>query len=158
MFQLTIVEFLAYLCSAPLVWLYSDDPYSPSDLLTHISNTQPEVNFTVVNGAPSPLTVDNLNSLNDLGGAALYLTSKEDITTNPSWLNGQSPDSNGKTGDAITCGVIVYDHGDGTVDAFYMYFYSYNWGGEVKVLGIDIGNFGTLRSIQSSDRAPNLQA
>ncbi|KAF2104779.1 hypothetical protein NA57DRAFT_70985 [Rhizodiscina lignyota] len=126
---------------APMVWLHSEDPYNPSDLATHISHTQPENNFTVVDGAPSPLTVDNLNSLNNLGGTSIYLTSKDDVTTNPSWLNGQSPDSSGSTGNAITCAVIVNDKGDGNVDAFYMYFYSYNWGGEVVVLGLNVGNF-----------------
>ncbi|MBE7180858.1 MAG: Vps62-related protein [Terriglobus roseus] len=126
-----------------MVWLHSEDPYLPSDLDTHISNTQPENNFTVVSGAPSPLDVTNLNALNDLGGSAVYLTSKDDVTTGPTWLQGNAPDADGKTA-GTTASVIVYEHGDGTVDAFYMYFYSYNWGGIVRIpiLDIELGNYG----------------
>lgn len=105
--------------------------------------TQPEVNFATVNGAPSPLNTANINALNNLGGGSVYLTSKQDITTNPGWLGGNEPDSTNMTL-GTTCAVITYDHGDGTLDAFYMYFYSYNWGGIVRVpiLDIDIGNYG----------------
>lgn len=78
-----------------------------------------------------------------MGGTAIYLTSKDDITTNPAWLNGLIPDSSGSTG-GTTAAVIVNDKGNGTVDAFYMYFYSYNWGGlvTVPVLDLSIGNYG----------------
>jgi hypothetical protein len=85
--------------------------------------------------APSPL---DINSLNQLGGD-VYLTSKDDITTNPQWLKGNRPDGYGKT-EGNTAAVIVNDKGDGNVDAFYMFFYTYNWGGEV--LGLSSLNFG----------------
>lgn len=41
---------------------------------------------------------------------------------------------------AKSCAIIVYDHGDanGTVDAFYMYFYAFNLG--LNVLGQVLGN------------------
>lgn len=86
----------------------------PSDLNTHISHTTPKVNFNGV-AAPNPL---DLNSLNQLGGD-VYLTSNDDITTNPDWLKGVRPDGNGKT-EGITAAVIVNDKGNGNVDAFYM--------------------------------------
>lgn len=94
-------------------------------------------------GAPAPLNTSNLNALNGLGGTNVYLTSKDDVTTKPSWLQGNAPDSKGKTA-GTTAAVITYDHGDGTVDAFYMYFYSYNWGGIVRipVFNIPLGNYG----------------
>lgn len=95
-----------------------------------IDNSQPEVDFKVVSGAPSPLNLDNLDSLNSFGDD-VYLTSKEDITTNPAWLAGVKPTDSGKTEDVMTAAVIVVDKGNGTVDAFYMYFYAYNWGGIV---------------------------
>lgn len=106
----------------------------PSDLSTHISHTTPRVNFNTV-PAPNPL---DLNSLNQLGGD-VYLTSNDDITTNPEWLKGVRPDGNGKTA-GTTAAVIVNDKGNGDVDAFYMFFYTYNWGGEV--LGLSSLNFG----------------
>lgn len=92
------------------------------------------MNFNAV-AAPNPL---DLNSLNQLGGD-VYLTSNDDITTNPEWLKGVRPDGNGKTA-GTTAAVIVNDKGSGNVDAFYMYFYTYNWGGEV--LGLSSLNFG----------------
>ena len=87
-------------------------------------HTKPEVNFAVVADAPSPLTLDNLDALNNLGGPNVYLTSVDNIATLPAWLNGVAPDSSGKTEGAVSCVVIVNDHGSGNVDAFYMYFYA----------------------------------
>lgn len=123
---------------APLVFLDSRDAYRPSDISAQLANTQPELNSTVIYDAPSPLTLDNLNGLNDLGGEDVYLTSKEDIEQDPAWLFGQYPDESGKTGDAITSAIIVNDHGDGMVDAFYMYFYAFNFGG--IYFGFNVGN------------------
>ncbi|KAF2258360.1 hypothetical protein CC78DRAFT_124576 [Lojkania enalia] len=120
---------------APLVWLHSAEQYFPSDLQSQLSNTIPRVNFNAV-AAPNPLNLTNLNAL----GADVYLTSKDDITTNPQWIKGVKPDGAAKTQNAITAAVIVNDKGNGNVDAFYMYFYAYNWGGEV--LGIDQLQFG----------------
>lgn len=101
-------------------------------------HTKPEVNFAVVQGAPSPLTLDNLATLNGLGGATVYLTSVDDITKNPAWLQGVKPDGAGKTNGAVSTAIIVNDHGSGNVDAFYMYFYAYNQG--PPILGQEIGD------------------
>jgi hypothetical protein len=62
------------------------------------------------------------------------------VTKDPTWIKGTKPDSNGATANAMTAAVIVNDKGKGVVDAFYMYFYAYNYGGEV--LGWDALNFG----------------
>ncbi|KAI9819243.1 MAG: hypothetical protein M1827_007399 [Pycnora praestabilis] len=123
---------------APVVWLQSTDTYFPSDLAAQLVNTKPEVNFVQVAGAPSPLTLNNLDSLNNLGGGNVYLTSLVDITTNPAWLNGVAPDANGKTVGAVSCAIIVNDHGGGEVDVFYMYFYAYNQGNDI--LGQELGD------------------
>jgi hypothetical protein len=108
----------------------------PTDIKVFLDNTTPKVNFNEVSGPSKPLTQDNLNQL----GSDVYLTSNDDVTKNPSWIKGTKPDSNGKTNNAITAAVIVNDKGNGNVDAFYMYFYAYNYGGEV--LGWSALNFG----------------
>lgn len=106
-----------------MVFLHSADPYKPSDISSQVANTDPRVNYEIVGGVPSPLTLDNLDQLNSLGGENIYLTAKEDVTTNPKWLEGVSPDESGNTNGATTAAVIVNDKGGGIVDAFYMYFY-----------------------------------
>lgn len=70
-------------------------------------------------------------------GDDVYLTSIADVTTNPAWLNGIQPDANGGTGNDKTCAVIIVDKGNGVIDAFYMYFWAFNWGG--VVLGAQLG-------------------
>ncbi|MCJ1473457.1 hypothetical protein MMC13_002108 [Lambiella insularis] len=88
----------------------------------------------------TPPTLDNFGQPVALvpSGSEIYLTSTTDITTNPAWLNGVKPDSNGKTNGATSCAIVVNDHGSGLVDAFDMYFYSFNKGN--TVLGQVIGD------------------
>lgn len=111
---------------APIVYLHSEEVYFPSDLQAQLSNTRPEINYQPVSGVPNPLTLNNLGSLNALGGNSIYLTSLQDTTTSPqpSWLKGVIPDSTGKTNGAVSCAIVVNDYGNGTVDAFYMFFYA----------------------------------
>lgn len=130
------------------MYLHSQDPYRPSDLAAQLANTNPELNYTPITNGPSPLTLNNLDQLNALGGTSVYLTSKVDITTNPAWLKGVTPDSTGKTNGAVSAAIIVNDHGSGNVDAFYMYFYAYNWGG--VVLGQNLGK-APLTSVSACD-------
>ena len=87
--------------TAPVVWLQSQDTYLPSDLGAQLQHTKPEVNFVAVPNLPA-LTLDNLDILNNAGNTSVYLTSLDDITTNPTWLNGVKPDSNGKTNGAVS--------------------------------------------------------
>ena len=128
---------------APIVYLYDADPYRPSDIGNQLSNTQPEINFTVIAGAPNPLTLENLNDLNNFNGSNVYLTSVDNIEENPAWLYGVAPDSSGKTDGAISCAIIVNDRGSGLVDAFYMYFYAFNYGGDYAgfVIGDHVGDW-----------------
>lgn len=124
--------------AAPLVYLDTAETYFPSDLASHVSHVLPEINRTVVAGAASPLTLDNLDSLNSAG--SVYLTSKEGINASPqpSWFTGVKPDASGKTNGAVSSAIIVADKGSGLVDVFYFYFYSYDQGN--KVLGIEFGD------------------
>ena len=112
--------------------------YFPSDLGAQLVHTQPEDNFAVVTNAPNPPTLNNLDALNGLGGTNVYLTSIDDVTTSPAWLNGVKPSASGATVGANSCAIIVNDHGSGSVDVFYMYFYAYNQGN--TVFGLEIGD------------------
>lgn len=125
---------------APIVHLYSVDPYRPSDIGAQVVNTQPEVNFTTVTGEPNPLTLDNLNQLNNDGQVYLTSISNPTTTPGPAYLYGVAPDAQGKTNNATSCAIIVVDHGNGAVDAFYMYFYAFNFGGLYLDNYINIGN------------------
>ncbi|KAF2857018.1 hypothetical protein T440DRAFT_512993 [Plenodomus tracheiphilus IPT5] len=122
--------------AAPLVYLHSMEHYFPTDLRTFLNNTTPRVSFNEVPGPSKPLTLSNVNQMS----ADVFLTSDDDVTKNPGWIEGTRPDDHGKTGDAVTAVVIVADKGEGVVDVFYMYFYAYNYGGDV--LGLPSLNFG----------------
>ncbi|EPS39648.1 hypothetical protein H072_6583 [Dactylellina haptotyla CBS 200.50] len=125
---------------APLIFLHSDDPYRPSDIGSMLSNTKPEVNFQPVAGAPSPLTLDNLNVLNDFGGDSVYLTAVKDVATDTeqSWLKGVSPDQNGFTNGAVSATIIVNEKDSVTTDVFYFYFYNFNAGPPINILGLKL--------------------
>ena len=86
-----------------------------------------------------PLTLDNLDVLNRYGnnGTDVYLTAKDDVSKVPAWINGITPDSNGVVHNGKTCVVIVADKGNGIVDAFFVMFWAFNWGG--RVLGETLG-------------------
>ncbi|KAH6672107.1 hypothetical protein B0J14DRAFT_655979 [Halenospora varia] len=130
---------------APLVYLDTGEAYFPSDIASQIDNTHPAINLTAIPNPPA-LTVENLDTLNTFGqnGMNVFLTSNLDVSKTPSWLLGEVPDSTThKTAKAISCAIITTDHGNGSLDAFYMYFYAYNQGNTVfgKELGDHIGDW-----------------
>jgi hypothetical protein len=114
-------------------------------MYAQLANTHPEINLTTINDPPLPLNLSNLHKLNQFGnnGMNVYLTSNIDVTTEPKWLTGIVPDSTGKTNKAVSCAIIINNHGFGFVDAFYMYFYAYNQGNTVLLqeLGDHIGDW-----------------
>ncbi|KAF2791963.1 hypothetical protein K505DRAFT_308528 [Melanomma pulvis-pyrius CBS 109.77] len=133
---------------APLLHLSTKDPYLPSSLAAHLTHTRPQIAFadTAVPSPPPTLSnLDQLNTVGSNGGTDVYLSSYDDITTNPKWVEGIMPDENGGTGDEKTSAIIVVEKGylDGkekgkVVDVFYFYFWSFNWGG--VVLGNQLGD------------------
>ena len=129
---------------APIVYLHSTETYFPTDLQTFLDHTTPRVNFNEVTGPSRPLTTSNLNQM----GSNVWLTSNDDVTKDPAWIKGTKPNAQGKTDGATTAAVIVNDKGNGNVDAFYMYFYAYNYGGEV--LGWSALNFGIYLFLTTS--------
>jgi hypothetical protein len=124
-----------------LVYLYSKDSYLPSDIEAQVKNTVPKLGLSPLPGRPSlpPLSLDNLDILNQYGssGTNVYLTSKNDVSKDPAWLNGIAPNKNGIIESAKTCVVIIADKGNGVLDAFFVMFWAFNWGG--NVLGHNLG-------------------
>ncbi|KAH8593002.1 hypothetical protein B0O99DRAFT_516521 [Bisporella sp. PMI_857] len=124
---------------APYVYLDREDAYLPSDMATHISSTHATLNFTPIEMAPERLSLQNLDSLNKLGGDQVYLTSTENVIKLPKYLRGTKPDPKTlQTKDAVSCVIIIVNKDSGIVDAFYMYFYSFNAG--PTALGHIVGN------------------
>ncbi|EPS44416.1 hypothetical protein H072_1616 [Dactylellina haptotyla CBS 200.50] len=126
---------------APLVYLHKDDSYRPSDIGSMLANTRPQVDYQHIQDAPTQITLDNLHKLNDHkdDGKAVYLTAVKDVSsdTEQQWLKGVLPDGSGYTKDAISAAVIVNEKDNDVTDVFYCYFYNFNAGPPIKILGIE---------------------
>ncbi|KIW07471.1 uncharacterized protein PV09_01439 [Verruconis gallopava] len=114
---------------APLIWLHSEDPFRPSDVLQHIRHTTPALDFEPLFGLPE-LGLDNLEILNQFGHE-VSLTSADDVTLMPEWIMGEVPDADGKLHRSTACCVILVEKGPRDVDVFYFYFYSYDRGSNI---------------------------
>lgn len=136
----SIADLLTILTStAPLVWLHADEAFFPSSIANQLANTHPEdANLTSIASAPQPLTLDNIDQLNQLGGGNVWLSANDDFTQLPNWTRGMRPDANGNTEGAASCAVILQDKGNGVLDAYYMYFFAYNQGD--YVVGQELGD------------------
>ena len=147
---------------APLVHLYSEEQFWPCDIKEHLFHVTPELNYTPIQGLPQ-LNLTNLDQLNRFeGGRHVFLTSNDNVEDRPEWLSGQIniPDDytddakfdssqsrpimdkkpkqhNGGHSDAPAV-LLTVDKGDGIVDAFWFFFYSYNLGN--LVFNIRFGN------------------
>lgn len=105
----------------------------------HIVNTHPTLNFTAIEGAPDDLTLDNLNDLNELGGEDVFLTSTAPLIEIPKYLHGKAPNKKTlQTENAISCVIALANKEEGVLDAFYIYFYTFNEG--PTALGHTVGN------------------
>lgn len=102
---------------APLSYLHSQEKYWPADIADHLTHVTPQQD-----GKNLASSVD-FNSIGSLG-SDVYLTSKDDVESGPSWLEGIPTDSSGFTNAPAT--IIVANKPGGITDAFYFYFYSYD--------------------------------
>ena len=121
---------------APIVYLSSKEQHWPSLTQTHLAHLTAETvvagtNDTMapVRGAPSPLTVDNLNDPTITNATYLSLTDERDmqILTQADWLHAEygKPDAAGKSAAPVT--IVVVDKSDilgqaGVMDVFYCAF------------------------------------
>ena len=147
---------------APLVHLYSEEQFWPCDIKEHLFHVTPELNYTPIQGLPQ-LNLTNLDQLNQFEeGRHVFLTSNDNVEDRPDWLSGQINIPDDYTDDAISDSsksqptmdksskqsrgghsdapavLLTVDKGDGIVDAFWFFFYSYNLGN--LVFNIRFGN------------------
>lgn len=133
----------------PLVYLYSEEKYLPYDIEKYVSNFRP----TWRNGSTIHLKNKNKNDplyenqtleLSDLENLPkstkeelVFLTSLSDFDTDPEWITGKHNKPNYYTGEIkdAPAVLIVTDKGNGWVDAFWFYFYSFNLGPFVMGFG-----------------------
>ena len=129
-------------CPAPIFHLYTTDRYRPSSFKAFLDHTRPQIDFKDTAIPLPPLTLANLDQLNNLAAerdGGIYLTSFDDVTKSPEWLDGVKIDSDNGTGNERTGVVIIVDKGKGIVDVFYFVLWAFNWGG--IVLEKQLGSF-----------------
>ncbi|KAI1921058.1 Vacuolar protein sorting-associated protein 62 [Ophidiomyces ophidiicola] len=146
---------------APLVHLFSDENFWPCDIGKHLHYVTPYLNYTPLKATWEHPLLDDLDKLNNWqSGRHVFLTSNDNVERRPEWLTGRenipappnkeqsSTEGQGPSykGHAKKQGgkskapavLIVVDKGDGIVDAFWFYFYSYNLGN--MVFNVRFGN------------------
>ncbi|KAJ5474990.1 hypothetical protein N7539_008056 [Penicillium diatomitis] len=75
---------------APLVHLYSGEQFWPGDIAEHIYHTTPTLNYTPIQAQWDHPTLEDLDQLNQWqGGRNVFLTSDDDPTSRPPWLEGE---------------------------------------------------------------------
>ncbi|KIW25752.1 uncharacterized protein PV07_08907 [Cladophialophora immunda] len=128
---------------APIVWLHSDDPYMPSDILTHVLHTSPRIGSEPITEAMPLANLETLSLLNRHGGkdgTDVFLTAVDDVAAFPAWVFGEVPDATGSLHNSTACAVVVVEKKKGAdvdqqepvrLDAFYFYFYSWNEGADI---------------------------
>ncbi|CCK68519.1 Vps62p KNAG_0B00710 [Huiozyma naganishii CBS 8797] len=124
--------------NCPLVHLYSEERYWPSDIQDYVSH------FHLTNRDGENISTSRKLTLQDLKetytvklkngtyanvhSSEIYMTADSDFDEDPPWLLGHQPEygtGSIRDGPAV---VIVVDKGNGWVDAYWFYFYPFNWG------------------------------
>ncbi|ODQ78602.1 hypothetical protein BABINDRAFT_162803 [Babjeviella inositovora NRRL Y-12698] len=132
---------------APAIYLYSEEKYMPYDPAQFVKNFHLEFrNGSSVPGGEFPLSLTKLATISktycrpigdetdagyDINGEDdIFFKSHSDFDGDPAWITGvhNQPDVNdGRLEDAPAT-VLVVDKGNGWVDAYWFYFYSFNLG------------------------------
>lgn len=116
---------------APAVYLYSEEKYLPYSIEKYVTHFYAKDGYG--NNITGPLQIQDLERIKDHTDAGfddIYLTALTDFDSDPEWITGVNniPDlETGRIADAPAT-LIVVDKGDGWVDAFWFYFYSFNLG------------------------------
>ena len=107
---------------APLSYLYSDEQYWPTDIAVHLPKVFPEVNFTPVG---TPPTLQTLSSY----ASNVYLTAVDDVVAHDTEFYRSTVGKPVNGVSAAPATIIVVEKPGGITDAFFFYFYSFNFGG-----------------------------
>jgi len=117
---------------APLSYLHSSEQYWPTDIRVHLPKVIPQVDFKTVGGTP---TLQNLSAL----ASNVSLTAVENLLTHDTEFFTSTQGKPGGSGVSnAPATIIVVEKPGGIIDAFYFYFYSWNYGN--TVLGLRFGN------------------
>jgi hypothetical protein len=106
---------------APLSYLHSSEQYWPSDIAAHLPKVIPQTNFQPVGGTPTLQTLSTL-------GSNVYLTAVEDVLAHNTEFFKSTV---GKPTDGLSAApatIILVEKPGGIIDAFYFYFFSWNYG------------------------------
>jgi len=106
---------------APLSYLHSSEQYWPTDIAVHLPKVIPQVNFKPVGGTPT------LQSLSTLANDA-YLTAVGDVLAHNTEFFKSTVGKPENGASAAPATIIVVEKPEGITDAFYFYFYSWNYG------------------------------
>lgn len=103
-----------------------------------LQHVVPRLNYTPITAPPPYPGLDDLSLLNTYA-PFIYLTSEDDAEDHPAWLSGRYniPDKDTHYSKAPAT-LIWIDKGNGIIDAFWFYFYSYNLGN--IVFNVRFGN------------------
>lgn len=134
---------------APLVFLYSEEKYLPYDIEEYVSHFRPTWRNGTVIDLPGkdpndPFYKNQVLHLSDLEHLPkstheelVFLSSLSDFDTDPEWITGVHNKPNYYNGEIKNAPVtlIVTDKGNGWVDAYWFFFYSFNLGPFVMGFG-----------------------
>lgn len=152
---------------APLVYLHSGEKFWPCDMAEHLEHVTPYLNYTPMAASSAGLNLTNLDKLNHYtNGRFVFLTSDDNVEERPDWLEGEKniPDYPEEPYQKLPAGdhdpqnplgankeseilggrseapavLVLVDKGQGIIDAFWFFFYSYNLGN--LVFNIRFGN------------------
>ncbi|KAI5965907.1 VPS62 [Candida pseudojiufengensis] len=114
---------------APLVYLYSEERYLPYDIKEFVTNFHVTFkNGSIYPGTETDMNIEKLAQLKH--SKKLYLTSNTNFDDDPDWITGIKNKPNLINGEIknAPATLIVVDKGNGWVDAYWFYFYSFNLG------------------------------
>ena len=114
---------------APLVHLYTEEKYLPYDIKDYVTNFFVTYeNGSVVKGTEEEMNLSKLSKLPNVPD--IFLLSRTDFDKDPEWVTGAKNKPSLIDGEIknAPATLIVVDKGNGWVDAFWFYFYSFNLG------------------------------